>query len=142
MNSQRFILAALAGTVVYFLLGYLVYGVILKDTMLESTNAIVMRADADMVWWALVLGNFAFASLLTYLVAKTNTLSATRGATLGFTIGLLMCASMDLIGYATTTMMSKPSFIIADVLAGAIMAAVVGAVIAWVYNYKKAVVVA
>jgi hypothetical protein len=142
MNSQRFILAALAGTVVYFLLGYLVYGVILHDAMQNSSNAIIMRADADIVWWALVLGNFAFASFLTYMVAKTGTTSATGGAMLGLTIGILICASMDLMMYATTTMNAKPSFMIVDVLAGAAMAAVAAAVIAWVYNYKKSVAVA
>ena len=137
MNSQKFILAVLAGTVVYFLLGWVVYGLLLRDTMASATASGYMRADADMVWWALIAGNLAFSFLLTYLVYRTGVSNATAGATLGLFVGVLISLGGDLMMYATSTMMTKPVMILVDVLAGGQMAAITTGVIAWVYHAPK-----
>jgi hypothetical protein len=143
MNSQRFILAGLAGTVVYFLLGYLVYGLLLKDFMSGSISAGSMRADADMIWWAMIVSNLAFAFLLTFLVYRAGITNATAGSTFGLVFGLLLGIAMDLMNYASMTIMTKPIFMLVDVAATAVMCAITTSVVAWVYNYhRKAVVVA
>jgi hypothetical protein len=143
MNSQKFILSALAGLVVYFLLGWLVYGVLLQGFMKDASPAGFMRAESDMVWWALVLGNLAYSCLLTYLIMKTGTHSITSATTLAFTVGILFSLSVDLMMYATTTLMTKPTMMIVDVLATSLMSAITGAAIEWVREMgKKPVAVA
>ena len=137
MNSQKFILAVLAGTVVYFLLGWVVYGILLRDMMASASASGFMRADADMVWWALVAGNLAFGFLLTYLVYRTGVSTASGGATLGFIVAGLMALGGDLVMYATSTMLTRPAVILVDVLATALMAALATGVVAWVYHAPK-----
>ncbi|MGE5521430.1 MAG: DUF1761 family protein [Candidatus Dadabacteria bacterium] len=142
MNSQRFILAGFAGAVVYFLLGFLVYGLLLEDFMKSAVAPGSMRASADMIWWALIAANLAFGFLLAYLVYRTGITNATAGSTFGLVFGLLFAIGMDLMSYSMSTMMTKPVFILVDVAATAVMCAITAGVVAWVYNYHSKTVIA
>jgi hypothetical protein len=142
MNSQKFIVGGIAGGIVNFLLGYLIYGMLLKDFMASNTQSGIMRADSDLVWWALVVGNLAFGFLLAYVIGKSSTVSAGQGAGIGFILGLLICLGYDLITYATTTMVSSLKVVAADVAATAVMSAVAGAVVGWVIGMSKKTVAA
>ena len=47
-----------------FLLGWLVYGVLFMDYMNANYNQCAMKPMEEMVWWALILSNFASGFLL------------------------------------------------------------------------------
>ena len=59
MDAKKRILATLVGFVVFFLLGWLFYGFLLMDfyAVNSGTATNAMRAETDMVWWALIVGN-------------------------------------------------------------------------------------
>ncbi|WKZ59279.1 MAG: hypothetical protein QY309_15610 [Cyclobacteriaceae bacterium] len=59
MDAKKRILATLVGFVVFFLLGWLFYGFLLMGFYAENAGSAtnVMRAETDMVWWALIVGN-------------------------------------------------------------------------------------
>jgi hypothetical protein len=141
MNSQKFILAGIAGGIVYFLLGWLVYGMLLQDYMTENTLAGVMRDEKEMIWWALILGNLASGFVLAYVIGKGGA-SAGSGAMTGLVVGLLIALSFDLIMYATSKIITNMQFIAIDVIASAVMASIAGAVVGWVYSMGKKPVVA
>src|SRR6266498_5000599 len=104
MNSQKFIVGGIVGGIVYFLLGWLIYGMLLKDFMTNNMWAAgSMRADADTIWWALVVGQFAAGFFLAYVLGKANVRSAGSGAGIGFILGLLVCLSFDLTMYGVST---------------------------------------
>jgi uncharacterized membrane protein YkvI len=71
MNAQQRILATLAGAVVSFIMGFLMYAVIFESFFTNNAGsaANVMKTD-DMVWWALILGNVFMAYLLVYIFGK------------------------------------------------------------------------
>jgi hypothetical protein len=144
MNSQKFLLGGIVGGVVYFLLGWLVYGMLLKDFM--STNlwaSGTMRADADTIWWALGAGQLAGGFLLAYILGKANATSAGAGAGVGFIVGLLVCLSFDLTMYGVSTTVTSLKGLAADVAVSAVMSAIAGAVIGVVLGMgKKTVAVA
>ncbi|HET9823865.1 MAG TPA: hypothetical protein VFP87_00955 [Chitinophagaceae bacterium] len=142
MNSQKFIVAGIAGGIVNFVLGWLIYGMLLKDFMASNTQAGIMRSDSDMIWWALAVGNLAFGFLLAYVIGKASTASAGQGAAVGFILGLLVCLGYDLITYATTTMVSSLKVVAADVAATAVMSAIAGAVVGWVLGMSRKTVAA
>jgi hypothetical protein len=142
MNSQKFIVAGIAGGIVNFLLGYLIYGMLLKDFMASNTQSGLMRADSDLIWWALIVGNLAFGFLIAYVVGKSSTVSAGQGAGVGFVVGLLVSLGFDLVTYATSTMITSMKMIAADVAATAVMTAIAGAVVGWVLGMSKKTVAA
>jgi hypothetical protein len=141
MNSQKFLVGGIVGGIIYFLLGWVIYGMLLKDFM-AANSTMPMRADADIIWWALAVGQLAGGFLMAYIVGKANATSAGAGAAVGFIVGLLFCLSMDLTMYATTTAYSSMKALAADVAASAVMSAIVGGVVGWVMGMKKAVATA
>ncbi|MBK8193139.1 MAG: hypothetical protein IPK76_07995 [Lewinellaceae bacterium] len=71
MNT-KVLLAAFAGGVTTFLLGWLVYGIALKgffDSNMGSATG-VMRGEEDMQLWAIFAGNVAWALLLALLFSR------------------------------------------------------------------------
>lgn len=58
MNTKTIVAGILAG-VAYFFLGWIMYGMLLESTFasMQGTASGVMRAEDDMVWWALILGS-------------------------------------------------------------------------------------
>lgn len=141
MNSQKFIVGGIVGGIVYFLLGWLVYGMLLKDFMANNLSA-SMRADADTIWWALILGQLAGGFFLAYVIGKAGATSAGAGAGVGFIAGLLVCLSFDLTMYGVSTTISSLKGLAADVAVSAVIAAIVGAVVGWVMGMSKKTVAA
>ncbi|HEV8284418.1 MAG TPA: hypothetical protein VGQ09_08910 [Chitinophagaceae bacterium] len=143
MNSQKFIVGGIVGGIVYFLLGWLVYGMLLKDFMANNMSAPgTMRADADTIWWALILGQVAGGFLLAYVIGKSNAASAGAGAGVGFIVGLLVCLSFDLTMYGISTIITSLKGLAADVAAFAVMSAITGAAVGWVMGMSKKTVAA
>jgi hypothetical protein len=137
MNSQKFIVGGIVGGIAYFILGWVIYGMLLRDFMSGNSSANLMRADSDMIWWALIVGNLAMGFLLAYVIGKGSSLSIAGGAGTGFVVGLLVSLGIDLVSYATTTTMSSLKGLAADVAAFTVMSAIAGAVVGWVMGMSK-----
>ncbi|HEY1871530.1 MAG TPA: hypothetical protein VGG71_10755 [Chitinophagaceae bacterium] len=133
MNSKFFV-GGIVGGIVYLLLGWVIYGMLLKGFM--TSNGATMKSNSDMVWWALIVGNFAFGFLLAYVIGKGSA-SAGSGAGVGFVLGLLVPLGMDLIGYATSTTAVSLKLIAADVAASVVLSAITGVVVGAVMGMSK-----
>jgi hypothetical protein len=130
MNTKNFIIGGIVGGVVFFLLGWLVYGNLLTQYFQDhpGTATNVDRAMDQYEWWALILGNLLFGFLLSYIFAKAGVATLTNGLITGAVVGFLMCSAIDLTLYGTTNIASKRA-IAADIVAFTVMSAIVGAVI-------------
>ncbi len=128
MNLKKLFIGTVVGTIVQFLLGWLVYGYLLRHFMWHHSGAIghVDRREIDFLF--LVTGHIAEALLLTYIILKGSTSSLLSGLTTGAITGLLMGISFDAIQYATTLVLSKRAMG-ADILAFTLICAVTGAII-------------
>jgi len=142
MNSSRFLLAGIVAGVVYFLLGWVVYGMLLTSYMTDNTLAGTMRDEKEMVWWALILGNLTSGFLLAYILGKAGASTPGSGAVIGLVVGLLMALAFDLTMYGTSKIITNAQFIGVDVIVSAVMSAITGAVVGWAYGMKKTVVAA
>jgi len=126
MNAKM-IIGGVIGGIIYFLLGWLVYGVIFADSM-EGT---CMRPhDAVLPIW-IFIGNVFTGWMLSYVFSRMGVNSMSSGATAGAIIGLLSAIGMDCLMYGTTTMIAEPMHIIIDVVITSVMWAVVGGVVGW-----------
>lgn len=130
MDTKKLLMGTVVGGIAYFILGFLIYGMALMDTMAAYTNASCMRADADMVWWAMILGNFGFGALLTYIfLASGKVTSFGAGLQMGAAVSLLASISVDLMMFATTTLNNGLTGIVIDVVASTVIGALAGGAI-------------
>ncbi len=140
MSTNKILLAGLAGGVVFFLLGWLLYGMALASFMESQTTpegASVMRSDDSMLFWAMIVGNLAYGFLLSVVFGRWANISTWQtGAMAGAVIiGLLACG-VDFMFYGTTTIMTMTGILV-DIVTFIVMGAVAGAVVAMVLGSGK-----
>jgi len=138
MDTKKFITGTLVGGVAYFILGYLFYGLLLMDfyqTNIGSATG-VHRLPEEMVWWALVLGNFAYAAFLTFIFLKWAHIRTFKsGLKAGAAIGFLLGLAFNLIWYGTSNMMNLTASLV-DIIVGTIITATLGGIIGAVLRTK------
>jgi len=137
MKTNKILFGGIAGGVTYFLLGWLIYGMLLMDYMTANSNQCAMRPMQDMIWGAMILSNLAFGFLLSLVFSWSNITGIMAGAKVAGIIGMLMSVSIDFSFYSMTTMYSNLIPLFVDIVANTIMIAIVGAVIAWVMGLVK-----
>jgi hypothetical protein len=131
MKTQKILVGTLTGGVVLFLLGWLIYGILLKDYMAANCNTEGSRPMDQMIWWALILSNFTWGLLLSTCIYWFGVFSPSAGGRVGAVLGLLTGLAFDLGMYSMTTMYLNANVIIVDVIAYVIMFALAGMITAW-----------
>ena len=138
MDTKKFLTGTVVGGITYFILGFVFYAVLFEGFFQANLGSAtgVFKTD-DLIWWSLLLGNFAGAGLLTYIFLKWAHISTFKsGLRAGAAIGFLMTLSWDMIGYGTGNMLNLQATLL-DVVIGTIMTAVVGAAIGAVLHAKS-----
>ena len=139
MNTNKFLVGGIIGGITNFLLGWLVWGTLLMSFMKEHTSEIgktVMRADDQMIWWALIVANLIMGLLLSYILNKAGVVSAGAGASTGAVVGLLMSAAINCFHYAFMDMGDMTGMGV-DIIASTVVSAIVGGVIGWYLGMGK-----
>ena len=124
MNTKSFILSGIAGTVVSFLLGFLVYGFLFTDLHPDGSEPCMLFIFLGCLFYA-----FAFA-LIYNRWANISTFNL--GAKAGFLIGLLWTLSMNFFMYSSGTSLDTNFLLLVaiDAVSATIMGGVIGLVIA------------
>jgi hypothetical protein len=130
MNTNKFLVGGIIGGIAYFLLGWLVWGMLLKDFMANNAGSAtgVMRADDQVVWWALIIGNLFSGLALSYVLNKAGASNAGSGAATGAVISLLIAAGFDFTMYGVSNLMNTTSALV-DIAASTVVGAIVGGII-------------
>jgi hypothetical protein len=138
MSIKKVSIAGIAGGLASFLLGWLIYGILLKNFMAEHSNTSIMRPEADMIWWAMILSNLFWGILLAYIFNRwANISSAAAGLSAGAIICLLIGLSYSLGYYAMSTVYNDFTGLLVDILMGMVMGALVGAIVGFVLGKVK-----
>lgn len=138
MTAKNQILATLVGFIVLFLLGWLIYGMLLMDFYGNNSGSAsgVMRAEDEMIWWALILGNLFQTYLLVYIFGSwANITTFSDGLKAGAIIGLLMGLAFNFTMYGTSNIMNMTSALV-DPFVSAVMMAITGGVIGFMLGRK------
>lgn len=133
MASNRFVLAALAGGVVIFCVGFVLYGVVLADFFAANQGSAVgaMREMPDLVH--LALGQLVLGLFLAVIIdkwARVGGLAA--GLKIGAISGLLMGLGYDLTMFGVSNMSNITATLVDPLVTMAQMAlggAAIGAVL-------------
>ncbi len=139
MNTNKILLGALAGGVVYFLLGWLVYGILLADFANAypelKPESVTDITRSPMVMWAMAAGCLVYGLLLAVIFGRWASISTfAAGAKAGAVIALLMALAFDLIWYSLLKTISLNGVLI-DPLIACVLGAITGGVIGWVLGY-------
>jgi hypothetical protein len=132
MNSKNYFLAGILGGIVYFLLGWLVYGMLLMNYMEENAGLALGVNRVVMLFWSIGLGSLLYGFFLSYIFSCVGQVkTAAAGAKSGAWVGFLVAGAIDFIMYGSTNI-STLNAVAVDILAATVLASITGAVVAWV----------
>lgn len=137
MKTNKILLGGITAAVTFFLLGWLIYGILLMDFMQSNSDQSMMKAEEDMVWWAMILSNLASGFLIAFVLSWADVKNCTNGAKYGAIIGLLMAFAVDLSFYSMSNMFYSFTPVIVDTLVSGVLWAIAGAAAAGVMRLGK-----
>lgn len=130
MNT-RTLLAALAGGVTAFLLGWLLFGMLLmgyyEGHMIHYEG--LMKPMEEMNLGLMFGSNLLFATAIAWISQRAGVNTLMGGLITGATVGLLFFASVDLGFMAMMNYFADHTVVLVDVLANTAWAAGIGAVV-------------
>ncbi len=130
MNTNKILVAGLIGGVFSFFFGWLLFGILLKD-MMPSGMASVLRPEADMIMWAMIVSNLVWGLLMAFIFVQWANISTwMSGAKAGAILGLLIATAYDMNFYAMSTLFTLQD-VVMDIVMNTLFVAVMGAVVGW-----------
>ena len=106
---KRVLIATVAGGLAFFLLGGLIYEVILGgfyEANLGSATGVLRELP---IWWALVVSQLGLGAVVTYVFLHADVATASDGIRTGAIFGLLFGIAMAFDLYAVTP--SLPTYV-------------------------------
>ena len=120
MKVKSFIISILTGTITYYLLGGLFYGLLFPD---------IYPSEEQISPSFILFGCLCYAIFYTYLLINlTKVRSLKSGFTIGLILGLINAACMNFFIYSSNPV--KVDLFVTDVLIGTISTGIMAAVIA------------
>lgn len=124
------------GGITFFILGWLVYGMLVADFMAANSNECANRPETEMIWWAMILSNLILALLVTIILKWSGAKGIADGIKTGALFGLLMGLTMDLMMYSMTTMYNIQAMVV-DILVSTVLIGIMGMVIVLTWGKDK-----
>ena len=126
------------GGIAFFLLGYLVWGVLLMNFSMENYNQDIYLPADGMIWWAMIVSNLILALLVTLVLNWAGAKNIMEGLKIGAIVGALYALSVDLGMYSMTNVISNLTAVIVDALAYVVVTGILGLVIVLTWGKEKA----
>lgn len=133
---KRVLTATLAGGFTFFLLGGLIYVVLLGGFYEANLGSATGVLREQPIGWALVLSQLGLGGLVTYVFVRAEVATALDGLKAGAAFGLLFGIAMALDLYAVTNWSNLTVALVEPFVTAARMA-VAGAVIGWVLGLGR-----
>ena len=127
----RLLAAAVAGGIAFFVLGFLIYGLLLENSVMKpNMNTYPGLMNETPVWVPLILANFVSALLLAYIFEKwAGIRTFAGGAQGGAIVWFLIALSFQLMFLAFMNLHKNYIPVVADIIGSTVMGAIGGGVI-------------
>lgn len=129
MNTKT-LLFGIAGGIVIFLAGYLIYGILMMEYFASNVTPIPGLMKEPMEIWAIGLGNIIWGILLAYILNMGGIRSGKGGALHGAFIFFLFSLGMNIVAYGQWNLYNLQLSLV-DALCMAVLGAIGGALIGW-----------
>ena len=126
--TMKILRGTIFGGIAFFILGWIVYGMLLAKFMEANSNGCANRPMEEMVWWSMIVSNLILGLLLTLILKWSGASGVSDGIKTGALFGLLMALSMDLMMYSMTTMYNMTAIIV-DAIVTTVLVGISGLVI-------------
>ena len=141
MNTKT-LLAALVGAIVAFLLGWLVFGILMapmyKDHMMTYEG---LQKDMEHLavssYIAIFAANLAWSLAIALICSWSNMVGLVKGAVIGASIGFLMDFQHAMFNVALMNMYKDAMIVVVSLIVSTIFAAVIGGIIGWMMGMGK-----
>ncbi len=127
---KKMLIGTVVGGVTFFLLGGLIYAVILADfyeANLGSATGVLRELP---IMWAVVVSQLGVAAAVTYVLIRADVASASNGLKTGAIFGLLLGIAISFDLYSVTNW-SNASVAFVEPLVWVVRTALAGAAIGW-----------
>jgi hypothetical protein len=125
------------GGIAFFLLGWLIYGLLMMNFSMANTNQCANKPMGEMIWWAMIVSNFISAFLLTLILKWSGAKGIMDSLKIGTIFGLLYASALDLGFWSMTIMFNNFWALIVDVAETTVLWALVGLVIVLLWGKDK-----
>jgi hypothetical protein len=125
------------GGIGYFLLGWLVWGILLMNFFSANMNQCASRPPEEMVWWAIILSNLLMALLLTLILHWARAKTIIDGLKIGALFGLLYGSALAFSFWSMSTMYLNAGAMVTDIVVSTAVMAVIGLVIVLTWGKEK-----
>ncbi len=127
---KKMLIGTVAGGVAFFLLGGLIYEVILGGFYRANLGSATGVLRELPIWWAMVVSTLGLAAVVTYVFLHANVATASDGLRTGAILGLLLGITMSFDLYSVTNW-SNMTVAFVEPFVWAVRTALAGAVIGW-----------
>lgn len=131
MNT-KVITAGVIGGLVSFFLGWVIWGMLLMDTMTQYQNASCMKPESEMNMGLLIVANLIWGFLYAYIFSNWKSeLSFKSGLVPGAVMSVMIGLAFDLYTITFTTMSNSYTPIGINFVANAVVGAIIGGAVTW-----------
>ncbi len=134
---MKILRGTLFGGIAYFLIGWLVYGVLLYNFFNPMINTCANRPEGEMVWWAMIVSNLLMALFLTLFLKWSGARVIVDGLKTGALFGAVFTATIDLSFYSMTTMYNSLLPVLIEIVASAVVLGVIGGIIVLTWGKQE-----
>lgn len=127
--SMKILRGTLFGGITFFLLGWIMWGMLLMSFSEANYNQSIYLPEEGMIWWALIASNLVLALLVTLALKWAGAKTIMDGLKYGALVGGLYALTTDLGMYSMTNVILNLTAVVVDTLAYAVVTAITGLVI-------------
>lgn len=127
---KKMLISTVAGGVAFFLLGGLIYEVILAGFYRANLGSATGVLRELPIWWAMAVSQLGLAAVVTYVFLHASVATASDGLRTGAIFGLLLGIAMSFDLYSVTNW-SNMTVAFVEPFVWAVRTALAGAVIGW-----------
>ena len=130
MNMQKLAIGSVVGGIVLFVLGYVIFDVLVADFYAANAGAAAVGLRDSQIYWAIALASLGYGALVTYMVAMgSGAATPLSGLKAGALAGGLLWFTTDFTVYGYLDLWNLTVTVV-DIVLEAVRAAVAGAVVA------------
>jgi len=138
--TKKLIIATIAGSILQFLLGWLIYGLLLANFMSCNTNhfdGLMKDMNTGSFMILIFISGLVMSFLIAYIFqrwAKFETFN--KGIIGGMVLGFFLALSYDLYFFASMNLMSFQAMVV-DIITNTVVMGIIGGVIGWILGFKS-----
>ncbi|MFQ5530243.1 MAG: hypothetical protein ACE5FP_07815 [Gemmatimonadota bacterium] len=130
MKMKRMLIGTIAGGVAFFILGGLIYGVLLAGFYEANLGSAIGVVRDVPVWWALIVSQLGMGAVLTYVFLHADVATGSDGLKIGAVFGLLFGIAIAFDLYSVTNW-SNMTVAFVEPVVTTVRIALAGTVIGW-----------